>query len=299
MPTLTLDAARDDFNDHLRARRRTERTRELYRQAITRLDNHLGGDVGVTRITKRDIVSHINTMLDTPGIGAATVALHFRHLRAFFNWLVTEDELTASPMKGLQEPSAPDAPPDVLTDTQLEALLDACKGRDFMARRDTALVMVFADTGIRLGEIHGLELGDWHREHRTLTVTGKGEKTRPVPIGDRATDALAKYVRARRSHAHARLGALWLGLGGPLTASGIAQVLNRRGELAGIGRVHPHQFRHTFAHEWLAAGGSESDLMLLAGWTSPEMVRRYGRAAATDRAIAAHRRFSPLDRRTG
>lgn len=294
---LTLTDALEDFLDHQRARRRSERTRELYRQSVTRLSGWLTDQdrpVLVDKVTRRDITGFLNHLNDT--VGAGTVALHFRNLRAFFNWLVTEDELDRSPMAKMQAPDVPDSPPPVLDAAQLEALFAACKGRGFPERRDLALLMTFADTGCRLSEVHGLTVEDWNREYRVLTVTGKGSKTRTVAIGDRTQDALAKYFRARRAHGSARSPQLWLGRNGPLTTSGIAQVLRKRGEQAGIEGLHPHLFRHTFAHQWLSAGGQEADLMMLAGWSSPEMVRRYGRSAAADRARDAHRRLSPVDR---
>jgi len=294
---LPLAAALDDFLDHQRARRRSDRTRELYRQSVTRLETWMAGQgmsTTVNAVTKREINAFLIHLQSE--VGPGTVALHFRNLRAFFNWLAAEQEIDASPLARMVAPDVPDIPPPVLGPDQLEALFATCKGRGFDERRDLAMLMIFADTGCRLGEVHGLRADDFHREYRTLTVTGKGSKTRVVAIGDRTLDALNKYLRSRRAHGHAKADAMWLGRTGPLTSSGLSQIVKKRGLAAGIEGLHPHLFRHTFAHAWLSAGGQESDLMMLAGWSSPEMVRRYGRVAAADRARDAHRSLSPVDR---
>jgi len=294
---LPLDAALDDYVIHLRAKRRSERTRDLYSQSVNRLSAWLtahDSSIEVTDITRRDIDRFLADLHDE--VNPGTVALHFRNLRAFFNWLVAQDEIDVSPMHRMGEPSVPDVPPDVLSGTQLAALFDSCKGRGVDERRDLAILMTFADTGCRLGEVHGLRVDDLNRETRTLVVCGKGDKTRVVALGDRAMEAMVRYLRVRGSHRHAATSSMWLGRNGPLTPSGIAQVLDRRAQQAGIDHLNPHRFRHTYAHQWLAAGGQESDLMLIAGWTSPEMVRRYGRSAAADRARDAQRRLSPVDR---
>ena len=175
-------------------------------------------------------------------------------------------------------------PVPVLSDEDLAALIKACDGKRFVDRRDEAIVRLFIDSGMRLGEFSRLTTDDIDLDLEVAVVLGKGRRLRSVPFGKSTTRALDRYLRVRRSHEQADQSWLWLGLKGRLSDSGIEQMIARRAEAAGLGRVNPHRFRHTFAHRWLAAGGTEGDLQRIAGWQSPQMLARYGASAADQRA---------------
>ena len=211
-------------------------------------------------------------------------------ISSFALGLAAEDELL-NPMAGLAPPRVADKLVPVFTPGELTRLERACAGRSFAQRRDTAILAVLTATGIRLSELAGLRCSDVDLWQREITVRGKGGKTRTVKVSHDAARALDRYLRVRARHAQAYRAQVWLGTGnrGPMTASGIYQVIARRGWQCGV-EVFPHRFRHHFSHTWLDRGGAEGDLMELNGWTSPQMLRRYGASARSARARRSYDR---------
>jgi site-specific recombinase XerD len=215
----------------------------------------------------------------------------YRALRQFFLWLAVEDEIP-DPTARLRAPAVREKPVPVFTSVELSKLERACRGNTFAQRRDAAIVSVFRATGIRLAELAGIRYdpddprrSDLDLERREIRVRGKGGRDRTVKIDHEAARRLDRYLRVRAGHEQAHRLGLWLGTGGrgPLSPNGIYQMVRRRGGQAGVD-VWPHRFRHHFSHTWLDRGGAEGDLMELNGWSSPQMLQRYGGSVRGARA---------------
>jgi integrase/recombinase XerD len=279
------------FRLHLAAEGKAAKTVRTYTEAVQwfaaahllQKTDHAGWE----EVSRQDVQRWIVWLLGR--YSSAYASNQYRALQQFFRWLAAEDEIP-DPMAGMRPPPVPDKPVPVFTAGELPRLERACAGRAFQQRRDAAIIAVFEATGIRLSELAGIRYDDPQRSdvdlwYREITVCGKGRKTRTVKISHDAARAVDRYLRVRAGHAQAYRPQLWLGVNnrGPLTASGIYQVIVRRGRECGI-EVYPHRFRHHFSHTWLDRGGPEGDLMELNGWTSPQMVRRYGASARSARA---------------
>jgi len=232
------------------------------------------------------------------GNQAATARARQLAVRRFTSWLADEGEIPADPFLGLKAPKLDSKVIEPLTEDQLRALLKACvppkgatSGEALRYRRDEAILRLMLETGARAGEVAAIALADINASTGTAIIRkGKGGKGRSVPFGPNTALALDRYMRLRTHHRLAQSAALWLGdRGKGFTYAGLHKTLAMRATAAGIEGFHPHRMRHTAAHRWLAAGGSEGGLMAVAGWTRPDMLLRYTKAQASSRAAAEAR----------
>ena len=179
-----------------------------YGKAIEQFANYaaeMGMPTNPESIT-REHVGEFLIHLQTNGWKPASVANRYRSLQQFFKWLVAEGEISESPMINMKPPTIPDTPPPVLRDDELKALLATCDGTDFDDRRDTAILSLLLDSGIRRAEIAGLGVDDVDFDHKIVVVLGKGRRPRARPVWpqDRArrwtaTSASAAATRTARA----------------------------------------------------------------------------------------------------
>jgi site-specific recombinase XerD len=296
----------------LRARNLSDNTQRIYRRAVEGFTEYLAGyepgaedrpaptDLeGEHGIHREHIEGYVTALMARTSPGNAHQ--HFRSLRTFFGWLVDEEELLRSPMRTMKPPQLPEVEVPVISDDDLKKLFATCKGTSFVDRRDRALMLMLLDTGGRLSEVTNRTQDKLDLDVNVLHVLGKGNRERPLPFGKTTAVAMDRYLRAAGKHLGRSLeerDPLWVSYKrrDALTIWGVGEMIERRCQAAGIEHIHPHQFRHTFAHQWKVNGGNEDALMRIMGWRSREMLSRYGASAGVERARRQHQDLSPADR---
>lgn len=276
------------WGHQLRAEGRSPRTVLLYTLYVRQFVEYLEKEYPEAETPGRaHIFAWMAHSLDTRS--KRTAQLRLQVLKRFYRWCIEEGEVLKSPAEGVRQPQDDSKLVPVLKPEDVHAVLAVCQGRSFSDRRDLALIMVLWTTGMRAGEVMNLTWDAVDLETQVFRVwSAKRKQWRLVPMHSMLVPALDRYMRSRAQHWASDYPTLWLGKSGGLTVRGLQRMVARRTQQAGVDHIHPHQFRHTFAHNWKVSGGSDSNLMALMGWSSYEMVLRYGRSAETSRALDAY-----------
>jgi len=226
-----------------------------------------------------------------------TVHTYHGHLRTLFRWIVTEGVLEASPMERIPVPTSREDQIQPFTQAQVKALLTAAK-RGRYPRRDEAILLFLLDTGVRASELCGLRIKDVDLSGRRAVVLGKGNKHRTVYFSKATGKAMWSYLKDDEQEPEEAL--FQSERSDRLTRSGLLQLMERLGQAAKIeaARCSPHTFRHTFAVEFLRAGGNVFSLQQILGHTSLHMTNKYVALAQAD-IENQHRQFSPVERLKG
>jgi site-specific recombinase XerD len=281
----------------------SRRTLEIYAEAGRQFHDFQiarHSTVDPARIEKLHVENWLIHLREERDAKESTIRARFSALRRFFNWCVDEGEITTSPMVRMKAPRVDEPAPGVLTDAEAKALLAACDGKDFEARRDMAIIRLMLDTGLRRFEVAAMTYDaaaiKMQLDTHLISVIGKGSRVGAVRFGDKTARDIDRYLRVRALHPRAALPALWLAQKGALTGDGVHHLVKRRAALAAIRTIHPHLLRHTWAHTMKSAGASDEDVMTLGRWRDRKVMARYGQSAAFERAAETARRLSPGDR---
>lgn len=287
-----LAALRDSWLLRLAAERRSPKTRASYHEGIRQFLAWCEAEDRPPALEPNTVAAFTTSVLDR-GNAPATARLRQLAVRRFSAWLAAEDEIDRDELASIRPPKLDDQHVDDLTDDQLRALVKACAGKTFIDRRDEAIVRLMAETGARAGEAVAMGTTDVDLSRGLAVIRrGKGGKARTVPFGPLTAATVDRYARMRRRHPRAETPALWLGGHGQgFSYDGLYRALRRRAKDAGIKGFHPHMLRHSAASRWLAAGGSETGLLAVGGWSRMDMLHRYVKGTSETRAAEEARRL--------
>jgi len=189
------------------------------------------------------------------GLGPRSLASLLSAWRGLFRWLVRHKGCRANPVQGVRAPRPGRRLPKALSVEQVQRLLEAGEGDTPAAARDRAMFELLYSSGLRLAELVSLDAADGRLDLKAgeVTVTGKGSKTRSVPVGARAREALAAWIGVRAQLAAPGEKALFVGARGRRIAPGVVErQLRALAARQGVpGRLHPHMLRHSFASHLL------------------------------------------------
>ena len=258
------------------------RTITYYESTIRRMVECI--DKPYTQIDSDDLRGYLADYEAKRKVGKVTIDNIRRILSSFFSWLEDEDYIVKSPVRRIHRVKTATVAKEVLSDEDLETLRDSCTNT-----RDLAIVDMLATTGMRVGELVGLNIADIDLHERECIVTGKGNKQRPVYFDARAKLHLQAYLDTRTDNNPALFVSLYASAT-RLSISAIESCLRNLGKETGVGRVHPHKFRRTLATHAIDKGMPIEQVQKLLGHARIDTTLHYAMVNQNN-VKASHRKY--------
>ena len=268
MNATLREALLEQFLNHLAHERRlSPRTLDAYRRDLEDFSrwNNEQGQRPWLQLRQMDIRNYTATR-HRQGLSGRSLQRRLSALRSFFRYLIREGHLEQDPAQGVRAPKSNRKLPATLDVDQMETLL-APAGDDPLNLRDNAMMELLYSSGLRLAELVSLDLGDLDLHEAMVEVTGKGARTRRLPVGRRARGALENWLAVRGTLAGPDERALFVSQRGTRISPRSVQAridlqARRQGTLR---HIHPHLMRHSFASHLLESSGDLRAVQELLG----------------------------------
>ena len=289
-----------EYLSHLRVERGSSpRTVEAYARDLGDYAAFLAkrGVESADGVRRDDVVAYESALIER-GFAPASVKRRVSAIKGFHRFLVREGYAQANPTDALALPKIPEALPDVLSIGQVNALMASVCGNAPADLRDRALLEVLYGCGLRASEAVGLDVGDVLLDEGYVRVTGKGNKERISPVSGAVAAALAEYLAHGRGEMRradgAQASAVFLNArGGRLSRQSVHAIVARAGLAIGVGNLHPHTLRHSFATHMLEGGADLRVIQEILGHADISTTQVYthvNRSHIREEYLAAHPR---------
>ncbi len=280
-----LESAEDFLEDLEHRKGFSANTTKSYRSDLEQFTGFLSVEWGVTEtrirldrvdpLTLRSFLAHLHQR----GTARSSIARKLAALRSFFRYLVREGHLTKNPTRLVSTPRLDKKIPARLEENEVTRFLDGPDLSTPLGRRDRAILELIYATGLRVGELVGLDRSVTDRDEMLLRVLGKGGKERIVPFGEPAAEALDRYLKDRAVLVRRGQGtdALFLNArGGRLTARSVHRLVRKYLSQAALhSGLSPHSLRHAFATHLLERGADLRSIQELLGHSSLSTTQKY------------------------
>ena len=304
MHSITLSQAIAGYLINLSARHLSQNTVNDYTHTLNKFSRIIGSEILVSEIG----IDQINRFLaNQTDLSNKTLSNYHSTLSTFFEWMITSRLVNENPVKYIKRAKPERRVIDPVPAEEIKKLLDAvtysksysrrgkktCRNKLAGHEKNVTIILFFLDNGVRVYELCNLRMKDLDLEQQRAFIMGKGAKERFVPFSPRTSQAIWKY-HTRRDEIYPEDFVFTTENNRQLQRGYIQKMLERATERAEISHVHPHRLRHTFAVNYLQAGGDVFTLQMILGHEHLEMVRHYSRLAQSD-IKRAHRRASPVE----